>query len=126
MVFEVVSHDGFGVFLCLGSEVLVQNIEREFSGVDADPAESVEDAGTAAVLRVSDGFKVLPPVVGCDTVLMVNTRLIEWPHPREIDGMGDEDALVVIPWMPKYKIPLFALGIRFVFAILTGSGDSLL
>ena len=54
MVVEVVVHDGFGVFLCLGSEVFVQDIEREFGRIDADPTESSKDACTAAVLHTSD------------------------------------------------------------------------
>ena len=95
VVFEVVVHDGFGVFLSLGSEVLVQDMEREFGRVDAGSTESSKDACTAAVLRTGDGFEILPPVVGCDTVLVVDIGLVEWTYPRGIDGMVGIDAFVM-------------------------------
>ena len=113
MVVEVVVHDGFGVFLCLGSEVFVQDIEREFGRIDADPTESSKDACTAAVLRTGDRLEILPPVVGCDTVLVVDTRLIERTHPREIDGMVNKDAFVMTESVLEIQIFGFAVCVWF-------------
>ena len=60
-----------GVGLDGWGEVLIEDGEREFGGVDADRTESFEDTGTAVVLGGRDGLEVLVPVVGSDAVLMV-------------------------------------------------------
>ena len=82
-----------GVVVDLGVEVTVKDIERQFSRVDTDLTEAVEDFGTTTVLRIRDRLEVLPPVVGSDAVLVVDTGFVEKPYPGEIDGMRDEDVL---------------------------------
>ena len=90
-----------GVVVDLGVEVTVKDIERQFSGIDTDLAEAVEDCGTTAVLCIRDRFEVLPPVVGSDAVLVVDTRFVERPYPGEIDRMRDEDVSVIAKGIMK-------------------------
>ena len=113
MVVEVVIHDGFGVFLCLGSEVLFQDIEREFGRIDTGSTESSKDSSAAAIFRTSDRLKVLPPVVGCDTVLVVDIRFVERAYPSEIDGMMGKDGFVITESVLEIQIFVFAVRIGF-------------
>ena len=80
-----------GVVADLGVEVAIKDIKRQFGGIDTDLTEAVEDFGTTAVLRIRDRFEVLPPIVGSDAVLVVDTRFVERPYPGEIDSMRDEE-----------------------------------
>ena len=114
-----------GVDLRSGIEVLVEDGEWKFRGVDADMAETVEDAGATAVLSIGDGFEVLIPVVGRDAVLVVDTRLVDGSYPGEIHGVGNEDGFRGIPRAFKLQIPLFTLGVGRVFAVLAGSWSSI-
>lgn len=106
------------VVVDLGVEVAVKDIERQFSRVDTDLAEAVEDFGTTGILCIRDRLEVLPSVVGSDAVLVVDTRFVERPYPGEIDRMRDEDGFIRIPRVSKCKIPLFTLGIGWVFTVL--------
>ena len=106
------------VVVDLGVEVTVKDGEREFGGIDTDLTEAVEDFGTTTVLCICDRLEVLPPIVGSDAVLVVDTRRIERTYPREIDGVRDEDVFIISPSMNKIQIPLFAFGIGWVFAVL--------
>ena len=112
-----------GIDLDGRGEVLIEDGEREFGGVDADRTESFVDTGTAVVLRVGDRLEVLEPIVCGDTVLVVDTGLFFGyrSYPREIDGMGNENVFVCVPWMFKLQIPLFAIGIGFNLTVLAGS-----
>ena len=109
------------VVVDLGVEVAVEDIERQFSRVDTDLAEAVEDFGTTGILCIRDRLEVLPPVVGSDAVLVVDTGFVERPYPREIDSMRDEDVFPMSPRMHKFQIPLFTLGIRLVFTVFVRS-----
>ena len=125
MMGDLEVHAGMRIALVLGVEVLVEDGEREFGGIDADLSEAVEDTGTTGVFLIGDGLKVLPPVVGGDAVLVVDTGLVDGSYPSEIDGMGDKDVLVRVPSVIELPIALYAFGIRFVFTVLCGSGGRL-
>ena len=103
-------------------EELVQLGGGKDTGIKTALAEYAEDTGTAGVFLIGDGLKVLPPVVGSDAVLVVDTGFFEGTHPGEIDGMGDKDVLVRVPRVIELPIALYAFGIRFVFTVLCGSG----
>ena len=90
-----------GVVVDLGVEVTVKDIERQFSRVDADLTEAVEDFGTTTVLCICDRLEVLPSVVGSDAVLVVDTGFVERPYPGEIDRMRDEDVSVIAKGIMK-------------------------
>lgn len=107
-----------GIVVDRGVEVAVKDIERQFSRVDTDLTEAVEDFGTTGILCIRDRLEVLPPIVGSDAVLVVDTRFVERTYPREIDGVRDEDGFIISPSMNKIQIPLFAFGIGWVFAVL--------
>ena len=113
--------DGWG-------EVLIEDGERQFGGVDADRTESFEDTGTAIVLGGRDGLEVLVSIVGSDTVLMVDIRLFFGyrSYPRDIDGMRDEDVYVTPPNIMEYQIPLFSFSIILVRTVWTCSGKGFL
>ena len=90
----------------LGVEVAIKDIERQFSRVDTDLTEAVEDFGTTGILCIRDRFEVLPSVVGSDAVLVVDTRFVERPYPGEIDRMRDEDVSVIAnPAMNSGELP---------------------
>ena len=77
-------HQLIGIALVLGIKVLVEHREPELSRIDADTTETSEDSATACVFPIGDGFEVLVPVVGSDTVLVVDTRLVDRSYPRQI------------------------------------------
>ena len=93
-------------------------MERQVGGIDAFGSELFEDRRSTAVLRVGDGFEVLPPVVGSDPVLVVDTGLIDRSDPGEIDGMVHENMLTGSPCLFKLQIPLLSIGIGLVCAVL--------
>ena len=98
-------------------------MERQVGGIDAFGSELFEDRRSTAVLRVGDGFEVLPSVVGSDPVLVVDTGFVEGSDPSEIDGMGDENLFARPPWISKIQVPLLAFSISGVCAVLA-SGRS--
>lgn len=120
MLPHLVIHQLIGIALVLRIEVLVEHRERELSRIDADLSESFEDSGSACVFPIGDRLEVWVPVVGSDTVLVVDTRLVDRSYPRKIDRMGNEDVLMMSPNIMKRQIPLFAFGVGRVFAVLRG------
>ena len=87
MMGDLEVHAGMRIALVLGIEILVEDGEGQFGGIDADLPKTIKDTGTAGVFLIGDGLKVLPPVVGGDAVLVVDTGLVDGSYPREIDGM---------------------------------------
>ena len=122
MMGDLEVHAGMRIALVLGVEVLVKDREGQFGGIDADLPKTIKDTGTAGVFLIGDGLKVLPPVVGGDAVLVVDTGLVDGSYPSEIDRMGYEDVLFRVPSVIELPIALYAFGIRFVFTVLCGSG----